>query len=1089
VTERALISQRLASLPREQRELLIKRLEAKTKTIQPRQPGERIPLTYGQERLWLVDQIAEQNPAYNESNFIRFPYAIDVSLFRQAINEVIRRHESLRTIIDVSDGELSQKVLPSLVLNLPLVDLRRFPIEMRESEALRLAAEEGRAAVSLTEGPLLRGSLYRLADNDYLFALMLHHIICDGWSIGVLAVELSTLYWSFLGDKPSPLLPLKIQYPDFAIWQRRSLNDQVLAAQLDYWRNELAGVLTLDLPGDRPRPRQFTYRGGRCPVEIPKTVYASLRKFCEREDVTPQILLLAVFNILLHRYSGQDDIAVITPVAGRNRKELEPLIGFFVNSLVVRTDLSGNPSFAELLARVRKKSVNAFANQDVPFERLIEELKPVRDKSRNPIAQVAFQIFQPPSVPDLDPKYVFPFTPVETGISKFDLTLQLILSKESLQGHIEYYADLYPAAQIERLRDHFCRLLESAIKDRGQRISELATLSSDEERQQLVDWNGTEAEYPRDSNIPAVFKTQTAARPDQIAVRYEDRSLTYARLDQHTSSLAEQLIALGVRKGETVGLLMDRSLEFPVALLGITKAGGISVPLDPAYPIERQSHLIENSGANILVTSRTLLERASSVAKQVLVAEDVVEQAISKEHVSVAIEPDDVACLMYTSGATGGPKGVAITHRNILRLARGISAVSITDKDVVAQIGAISRDASLFEIWGALLNGATVAVYPAGKPSLNDLGAFIRNSEISTLLIAPSLFRQMMESKAADLRSVRRLIMGGGVMPLALASTAFKNLPRTKLFNAYGPTECTTLAVIYPLTSIAAVGDSVPIGRPVENTTIYILNEHTNLLPVGAVGEICIGGDGVAKGYWNQPQLTARNFVADPFSGGRMYRTGDLGKYRADGNILFLGRRDRQVKLSGYKIDLGELETAVATHSAVAAVAVVLTGVDDETRLTAFVELVPGSTLTYAQLREFLSAKLPGYMIPSHLEILEELPRSVNGDVDYVALSQRPRSADVAREEDVAPRTRAEHLLVELWQEILAAERVRVTDNFFDLGGHSLVATRLLSRVRETFQTEVTMGQFFDNPTVAGLAAIVSSNGKPSSRAGTSAPS
>jgi amino acid adenylation domain-containing protein len=1084
------MAQRLANLPREKRELLVKLLANKARTIQPRAPETQVPLTYGQERLWVLDQIAGENAVYNECNFMRFPFEINVDIFRRAVNEVVRRHESLRTVIDVRDGEPFQRIMPSLRLDLPLTDLRRLPADERESEAFRLAVEEGRVHVDLTEGPLVRGSLFRIGDSDFLFALVQHHIISDGWSFGVMAGEISILYWSFLMEKPSPLAPLKIQYPDFAVWQRRILNDRSFASQLDYWRSELAHLPVLDLPSDRQRPRQFTFRGARYPLEVPYTSYTSLLKLCQQEQVTPQMLLLAVFDVMLQRYSGQDDIAVITPVTGRNRTELEPLIGFLINSLVIRTDLSGDPTFVELLARVREKSLKAYANQDVSFERLIEELNPVRDKSRNPVAQVAFQIFQPPRTPDFDPQYVFPFSALDTGFSKFDLTVQLILWKESLAGFIEYYADLYDASQIERMSGHFCRLLESALSNPHQPISELAMLSQDEQRQQLIEWNDTTTDYPRDSNIAEVFQQQAATHLDQIAVLFEDRSFSYRELDNNANLLAKQLIALGVRKGETVGLLMERCLEFSVAFLGIAKAGCVSVPLDPGYPSERLSYMIEDCGAKVLVTSRSLLELAKSLTKQALIVEEIVEGVSSTDPVSLAIEPDAVACLMYTSGTTGKPKGVAITHRNIVRLVKSIRYVSITDSDVIAQMGPINFDASLFEIWGGLLNGATVAVYSPGAPSLSELGAFIRTSKITLLFITTALFRQMIESNAADLRSVRQLITGGEVMPPALASAAFKTLPRTRLFNAYGPTECTTFSSIYPMTNLAEIGDNVPIGRPIENTTIYILDRETNLLPVGVVGEICIGGDGVANGYWNRPEITARSFITDPFTAdGRLYRTGDLGKYRADGNILFLGRSDRQIKLSGHRIELAEVETNIAAHPAVTGVAAVITGNDDEKRLTAFLQLLPESELTYSDLRAFLSVTLPTYMIPSHIEVVEQLPLTANGKVDYTALSKRVRPLVPARDEYVAPQTRVEHLLVDLWHKVLAAERVGVTDNFFDLGGQSLVATRLLSRVRETFKTNITMGQFFDNPTVAGLAALVSANGESAISQGMSAPS
>lgn len=1078
MADKAFISQRLADLPPDKRERLRKVLETRVKTIQPRNPAARVPLTFGQQRIWILDQLVPGTPAYNESNYIRLRYALDVDVFRRAVNESIRRHEALRTVIEVVDAEPTQHIKPSFGLEIPLVDLRQLAPEAREQEALRLAAEQAQTPFNLTAGPLIRASLYRLDTEDFLFGLTMHHIVCDGWSMGVLAVELSILYWSFVSGKPSPLPELKIQYPDFAIWQRHALSDRVLRPQLNYWRAQLTKLTTLQLPTDRFRPAQFSFRGARSPISIPRTLFHSLLKLCEREEVTLQILVLTVFYVLLHRYSGQNDIAVGTPVAGRNRKELEPLIGFFVNTLVMRADMSGNPRFVDLLASVRTMSFAAYANQDVPFELLIEELQPVRDESRNPLVQVAFQIFQPPSVPGLNPEHVFPFTPVDAGITKFDLTLQLILAKDDLRGHIEYCVDLYDALRIERMGAHFRRLLESIVADISQPISRLKILSEEEERRLLVEWNATQTEYPRDSNIPEVFETQSRTTPEHIAVRLDSKCLTYCELDEQADRVAARLLALGTKTGDTVGLLMERCLEFPVALLGVAKSGAISVPLDPTYPIDRLSYLISDSGTNTVVTKACFQKILAGLTEQTIIVEDVLAGAEAITKVGVKIAPTDVATLMYTSGTTGKPKGVAVTHRNILRLVKGVKYVTLSEAEVVAQIAPVTFDASTFEIWGSLLNGATMVVYPAGIPSLDELGAFIKDSEITLLFITTCLFRQVMDSNAGDFKSVRKLITGGEVMPLALAKAALKNLPRTQVFNAYGPTECTTFASIYPITSMETISNNVPIGKPIENTTMFILDNYGDPVPTGTPGEIYIGGEGVAKGYWKQPEMTAENFLPDPFSndpGGRVYRTGDIGSYREDGNILFLGRRDRQIKLSGYRIELAEVEATIARHPDVTGIAVVLTG-EEEKRMTAFAELLQGCQLTYVGLREFLSELLPTYMIPSHLEVMDKLPLTPSGKVDYEVLTQRTRTLVSAQDKYVSPRNATEELLVRLWEEILHAERIGVTDNFFDLGGQSLVATRLLSRVREAFQTELTMRQFFDNPTISGLAALLSQN-------------
>lgn len=1080
--DKASLARRLAALPVGQQAALrqlLKQKPQKPQAIKPRPRGAPdAPLSFGQERLWLLDQLTHGKAAYNESNLIELPFALDVDVFRRAVNEIVRRHEALRTAIRVANEELSQHVTTYLTLDIPLVDLRHLPGQERKSQALRLAAEQSSVSFDLRHAPLLRASLYRLEERNYLFALTMHHLICDGWSMGVFAVELTTLYYCFATGKDSPLPELKIQYPDFANWQREVYDEKSLAPQLLYWREQLTALPQLELPTDRARPAEFSFRGARCELKITGSLYRSLLSLCERESVTLFMLLLAALYVLLHRYTGQDDIAVGSPTANRERRELEPLIGFFVNTLVLRAKVDGESSFRSFLSRVREILLAAFAHQEVPFERVIRELQPPQDKSRNPLYQVAFQLFQRPNAPGISRDTVLPFEPLATGIAKFDLTLDLIWTDDEIKGHIDYNTDLFDDARIRRMIGHYTRLLESIVADPTRRLSELEILTADETHQLLVAWNTTDHSYDRAANIPDVFRARATSKPDHVAAEFGEDMLTYGELERRSDHVAKLLSAAGVGHGELVGLYLNRCLDLPVALLGILKAGAAYVPLDPAYPRERLTYLLADSGARTILTINRHQHELSDYDAQLIFIDGEQLADGGTPTPSRPLDAGATAYIMYTSGTTGLPKGVAVTHRNILRLVDGVGWIKLKAHDRVLHFAPLAFDASTFEIWSCLLSGATLIIAPPELMSLDELGGFIRHRKIGALFLTTSLFRQLVESNAGDLRAVKVLIFGGEAMPASLAKEAWKQLPRARLTNAYGPTECTTFASFYPITNPDAFGENLPIGRPMHNTTFYILDKYGNPVPVGVPGELYIGGDGVAQGYWRQPDLTAHSFVPDRFRGAadaRLYRTGDIVAYREDGNVLFLGRRDRQIKLSGYRIELGEVETAIVAHSDVSCAAVVLD--EDHTCLVAFVELSPGRQLTFSKLREFLANLIPHYMIPSQLHIVDKLFVTPNGKIDYRKLASSISTRAPTYNEDVPPRDEIERKLCDIWGELLHAERVAITDNFFELGGQSLIATRLLSRVRESFRTEVTMRDFFDNPTVAGLSAIIKAGG------------
>ena len=1043
--------------------------------LEPRRPGEIVPLTLGQQRVWLLDRLTPGNPAYNETNYVRLPYAVNLDALRYAITEIIRRHEILRTTFQVVDEEPRQVVAAALDLDIPLIDLRQLPADGRQAEALRQAAEQSRAPFDLTKAPLLRASVYRLHASDYLLALTLHHILCDGWSIGVFDVELFALYWSFVAKEPSPLPNLPIQYGDFATWQRQSSAGSTISRQLKYWRKQLADLPTLDLPTDRPRPTEFTFRGARQPLRIDGERYRALHAFCKRENSTVFMVLLAAFYVLLHRYSGQDDLPLGSPVAGRNRKELEPLIGFFINTLILRGDLAGNPVFGELLARVRDVMSAAFANQDVPFEQIVEELQPPRDKSRNPLFQVTFQVFQLPSAPGLLKDVLLPFVPVPSGIAKFDLAVELVWTETELKGHVEYNTDLFDALRIEQLVAHYLQLLDGILTDPSRRVSDFPMLTAEEVRQ-LDSWNATASDYPRHQSIPEVFMAVVSAQPDALAVRFGDTVLSYRELACCADRVAHRLLAHGVIRGEPVAVCLERSLAMPAALLGILKAGAAFVPLDPSYPPARLSHMLSASGARLLVTTAAQANTIPDLPVEVI---DIGTEMDADElvgSVPMILTSDDLAYIMYTSGSTGVPKGVAVTHRNILRTVMGVHYVDCREGRSILQFAPISFDASTFEIWGSLLNGGVLVLHPSGPVALEALGSFIRDARIDILFMTTALFREMIENCPDYLRSVGQIMTGGESMRLSVAKAAWTALPRTRLMNAYGPTECTTFATMFPITGPETLGAIVPIGRPIDNASAYILDKYGNRVPVGIPGELYLGGDGVAQGYWRQPDATAASFMPDHLGGepdGRLYRTGDIAVFRDDGNIVFLGRRDRQIKLSGYRIELTEIEAMLETHPDVTQAVVVVTS-DDPARLAAFIATSSGAQP--ALLRDFLLARLPVYMVPSQFEIRDKLPLTPAGKLDREALARQVTPV-TGEGENAPPRTPIEKLLAQIWEELLQAEGVGVNDNFFDLGGHSLAATRLLSRVRNHFQVDVTMRSFFDRPTLGGLAELIAAGG------------
>ncbi|HJR08153.1 MAG TPA: amino acid adenylation domain-containing protein [Pyrinomonadaceae bacterium] len=1045
---------------------------------------ERIPLSYAQQRLWFLDRLMPGTPLYNVYVAFELHSAPNLPALESSLNEIVRRHEVLRTTFPSVHGQPAQHIAATATLSLKLEELGDVPASERESVAAKLIAEEALRPFDLERGPLVRAVLVNKGEGSVLL-LTMHHIIADGWSLDVLSGELNALYKAFAEGRPSPLAELNIQYADYAMWQREWLRGEVLERQLDYWRQQLDGAPTvLELPADKPRPASQTFRGARHSFAVPEdareSLDADLKALSRSENATLFMTLFAAFNALLSRYTGQREILVGTPVANRNRAEVEDLIGFFSNTLALRTNLEGDPSFRQLVRRVREQALGAYAHQDVPFEKLVEEFGVERDLSRSPLFQVLFSLENTKARTGAGTDLTLNTLRVETGTAKVDLALYMLDTEQGLRGAFEYSTDLFEAETVARLSGHFLTLLEAVAANPDLRLSEMPLLTP-AERQQLLDaYNDTRRDYPQDRTIHELFEAQAAQTPDAVALVFQSEELSYRELNERANQLAHHLRSLGVGAEVLVGLCVERSVEMVVGLLAILKAGGAYVPLDPQYPQERLSFMLEDSGVSVLLTQKHLLDALPSTHAVVVDvdSESAGIAAHDKQNLVGTTTPDALAYIIYTSGSTGTPKGVSVEHRNVVRLVKANEYARLDANEVLLQLAPISFDASTFEIWGSLLNGARLVVMPPHQPSLEELGAAIKHHEITTLWLTTGLFHLMVDERVEDLRRVRQLLTGGDVVSPAHVQKFLREADGCTLVNCYGPTENTTFTTYYPMNAVEEFGHSVPIGKPIINTQVYLLDEHLQPVPAGLRGELYTGGEGVARGYFNRPELTAERFIPDPFgtaAGARLYRTGDLCRFGSDGRIEFLGRSDTQVKLRGFRIELGEIEAPLARHEEVKeAVAVILKDeMSGDKRIVAYVVAAHEGGVGVDALRGHLKEKLPDYMIPAAFVMLDALPLTANGKIDRAALPD-PDSIESGEEvERAAARTGIEEIVANIWTRVLGVDSVGVHDSFFDVGGHSLLATQVVSRLREALGVELEVRSLFENPTVAELAEAV----------------
>jgi amino acid adenylation domain-containing protein len=1046
--------------------------------IIPIASGSPLPLSFAQQRLWYIDQLHPGSSLYNCPIAVELSGDLDIQALERTLTEIIRRHEVLRTSFPIIDGNPIQHISEAEPVSLPVLDLTELNESARDSEARRLIVEEATRPFCLARGPLLRTSLIRLDKQKHIARLTMHHITSDAWSLSVLMREVATLYEAYSKGLPSPLSELSIQYADFAAWQRKRLQGEVLERELNYWKEQLKNVAVIELPTDHARPPSPSYRGGRERVELGREVCEGLRRLSQREGVTMFMALMAAFKALLMKYSGQEDLSIGTSIANRTRKEVEELIGFFVNTLVMRTNLGGNPSFRELTEREREVALGAYGHQEIPFEKLVEEINPKRDLSRNPLFQVMMELQntrrEEYELRDLKLSGMGE----ELVMAKFDLRLMLTEEREGLSGSLEYSRDLYEGETISRMARHYERVVKEVVRDADQRIRWIELLSETEKRQIIEEWNETERAYGGARLVHEMIAEQAERSGDAIAVRSEQGELSYQKLNRLGNQLGNYLQGLGVGPEVVVGMYLERSMEMVVALLGVLKAGGCYLPLDPEYPLERLGYLLEDAGAGIVLTQRGIEAGLPAFMGQIVCLDEewerIKEQSESAPESEV--EAENLAYVIYTSGSSGRPKGVMINHGGVVNYLRwATETYGIGEGEGAPVNSSIGFDLTVTSLYGPLVNGKSVKLL-SEEEGIEALARDLSQERgYSLVKITPAhldLLTEQLRNTEVEGRT-RVLVIGGEELKAGGLKNWQERAKATRLINEYGPTETVVGCCVYEVEGKECEREATPIGRPISNAQIYILNGELEPAPIGVRGEIYISGAGVGRGYLGKPELTAERFIPHRFSrsgGERVYRTGDVGRYRADGNIEFLGRIDHQVKIRGFRIELGEIEAALNRHPAVReAVVVARQDQDSGKRLVAY---YTGEEIGAEALRLHLSATLPDYMAPAAYVHLESLPLTQNGKLDRLALPA-PEGQAYTTGGYEPPVNETEAKLAQIWADLLKLERVGRFDNFFDLGGHSLLLVELQNRLQSAFERDVLIAEMFRYPTVSSLARYI----------------
>ena len=1050
--------------------------------ITPRDAGAPIPLSFSQERLRFLSELDPNDHIYNMQGAVRLTGSLNPSILRRALNTIVMRHEVLRSRYPIIDGVIQPVIESDLTLNMPMIDLTDMAPDYREDEVQRIARSDARQRYDLSKGPLIRAKLIKCAEDDHVLLMPKHHMIFDGQSGGILYREIAALYGAFSREEPSPLDDLPIQFGDYAAWQRDRLSGARLKEELSYWLDHLdKAPPLLDLPTDRPRPAEQSYKGGRCWFSLPKDLAVSINDFSRQLGVTPFITLLAGFELLLHRYSGQDDFVLGTAVGGRTRPETDDLLGLFVNTLALRAGFDGVTTVADHIARVRQVAIGAYAHQEMPFDRLVEALHPDRSAPYSPVVQVMFGLM-PKDLRrvELD-DLTFERMNIDLGTARFDLSVMMGEDHGALEGFFEYSADLFDPTTIERMIGHFEALLNSMVADADKRLGDVDMVPAQERLQILGEWSGASVGNQTPVSIHQAFEEWARKTPDAVALTTQRQSFSYAVLNSWADGIAQRLRADGATAGQIIGISSERCPGLIAGILGILKAGCAYMPIDLTLPRARFDHLMKDAGLNIMLVHVGTAD--SSDRFQGLTLQTIAVPTDEQQTVLPRYEPETTpatpAYVMYTSGSTGAPKGVVVPHGAVLRLVHGTDYAQFGREEVFLQLAPASFDASTFEIWGCLLNGGRLVLMPASQPSTSEIAATIMEEGVTTAWFTAGLFNQMVDHELGCLADLRQVLTGGDVLSPDHAAALVNAVPSCRLINAYGPTENTTFSCTHAVDRDYDGAGPVPIGRPIAGTSVYILDEAGNPVPAGVAGELHTGGLGLALGYLNDPEQNAARFIPNPFDskrGARLYRTGDRARFRQDGQIEFLGRLDDQVKIRGFRVEPSEVETTLLENDAVEQTAVV-SGQDEscDRTLTAYVVLAADASDTQIQvkLRHFLSQRLPPYMIPASIVAVPDMPHTDNGKLDRQALAACDGGPVYKSPPGRLPSTPMEKIVARLWCEELGLDRVSIDDNFFDLGGHSLSAMRLCHHIASEIDIEFPLTQFFAAPTVSSFAAAI----------------
>ncbi|MDF5712719.1 MAG: amino acid adenylation domain-containing protein [Rhizonema sp. NSF051] len=1066
----------LLSEIKQYKEQIILFLQERTETgknypLYPIARNGELPMSLAQQRLWFLYQLDPDSAFYNISAVVRFNGQLNPTALEYSLNKIIERHEALRTNFIVVEGQPIQVIHTKPSWMLPIVDLCKLPESEREISGEKLATAEAQQPFNLASDSLIRTTLLKLGEAEHILLLTIHHIVSDGWSMGVLVRELTTLYKAYCDQLPAQLAELPIQYADFAHCQRIWLEGKVRSSQLAYWKQQLDGApALLELPTDRVRPIMQTFRGANYLLPIAPELRAALNIFSQRQGVTLFMTLLAAFQTLLYRYTGQDDICVGTPIANRNRPEIEGLIGFFVNTLVLRTDLSGNPSFQQLLSRVRQVTLGAYAHQDTPFEHLVEDLKPARSLSHTPLFQVMF-ILQNAPLPSLAlPGLTVKPSTAESLTAKFDLTVSLENTEQGLVAGWEYNTDLFDAAKIEGMAEHFQTLLQAIVANPEQKISQIPLLSVADTDQLLFEWNDTQTDYPKQLCLHSLFEQQVEKTPLSVAVVFEDQMLKYQELNARANQLAHHLRSLGVGPEVLVGICVERSIEMLVGLLAILKAGGAYVPLDPIYPPERLAYILEDSCVSVLLTQQALVDKLPEVNGLIVYLDSDWQNSQNVSNPNSNVCSLNLAYTIYTSGSTGRPKGVQIPHGAVVNFLSSMSAQpGILAEDVLVAVTTITFDIAALELFLPLSIGSRLVLTPDLISDGGQSTVALATSSATVMQGTPATWRALMQAGFLGNPQLK-ILCGGEALSRELATQLLERAD--SLWNMYGPTETTIWSAV---SQVQAGSGSVSIGEAIANTQFYILDANLQPVPVGVAGEFHIGGDGLARGYLKRPDLTAEKFIPNPFSslpGSRLYKTGDLVRYLRDGNIEYLGRIDHQVKVRGFRIELGEIEALLSQDATVQQAVVIAKEIADDKCLIAYLVPQSNATPSMGELRSFLKQQLPEYMVPSYFVVLDALPLTPNGKVDRKALPD-PNHTTLKVEAYVAPRNEVERSISAVWQEVLNLDKVGIYNNFFELGGHSLLIIQIYSKLNNKLlgiNRDISIIDLFKYPTISTLA-------------------